>query len=185
MDLRDGTQQVLDGEVWNNHLVLLNSRHAILFFKTHSDRGRRKRASGLCQHSAEEKKKCRNGRGGIPQERWSESCSRGRRFIGEKFANRIRPDYTWYVLIRLPDIQQIENNGGNFKSVSQSRPNYWKLLSVYDVYDIVSMTVIVIQANEHRDRRQVESLGQCQQCIFKTRQGPSEMKRACEKCTIF
>lgn len=47
MNLRDSAQQVFDREVWNNHLVLLNSRHAVLCFNTHSDRGRRKGASGL------------------------------------------------------------------------------------------------------------------------------------------
>jgi hypothetical protein len=120
VDLRDSTQQVLDREVWNNHLVLLNSRHAILFFNTHSDRGRRKRASGLSQHPAEETKKCRNRRGSVARE----VESRDRHFIGEKYTHRIQPDYTWYVLIRLPDIQQIENNEGNFKSISHSTLNW-------------------------------------------------------------
>ena len=68
VNLRDSTQQVFDREVWNNHLVLLNSRHAILFLNSHSDRGRRKRASGLSQHPVEEKKKCRDGSGGVTRE---------------------------------------------------------------------------------------------------------------------
>ena len=57
VNLRDNTQQVLDGEVWNNHLVLLDSRHAIP--RTHSDCDCR----DISQYSFEAKKKSRNGRG--------------------------------------------------------------------------------------------------------------------------
>jgi hypothetical protein len=55
VDLRDSTQQVLDREVWNNHLVLLHSRHAIPRTNTHSDYDRRERVSGLSYHSSEKK----------------------------------------------------------------------------------------------------------------------------------